>query len=171
MTTWNKELAHNSELRFDADEYDTKFAVALTSNTLFKDTTDYNDPDYATLSVFTQEYTLGNKPLREEVTLTQCNEDYLSFSKSHTHTLGELFGHERVDEVKEKLLPNFQCIQDPDFSIHGGWTDLTKADLKIRLERCNPDERSTCKSDAEFEEWIEGKSISIIHSHQEFQVD
>ena len=152
-------------MRFDAEKYETKFAVALTSNTLFKDTTDYNDPDYATLSVFTQEYTLGNKPLREEVTLKQCNESYLSFSKSTTNELGELFGDERVDEVNAKLLPNFQCIQDPDFSIYGGVTDLTKSDLKISLIRCNPEERSTCKSDAEFEEWIEGKSITIIHSH------
>ena len=73
--------------------------------------------------------------------------------------------------MNAKILPNFQCIWDPDFSIHGKRTDLSKSDIKIRLDRCNPEERSTCKSDTEFEEWIEGKSISFIHSHQEFQAD
>ena len=59
------------------------------------------------------------------------------------------------------------CIDD-DIHVKGNYDSQEADTFAIMLERCNPAERSTCKSDEEIDEWIKGKFIVMVDNNWRF---
>ena len=58
---------------------------------------------------------------------------------------------------------------DERVMLNGEYESEQASHLAISFERCNPKERSTCKSDIEFNDWIADKYILTLENTWKFR--
>ena len=71
----------------------------------------------------------------------------------------------------KELIPALTCLNEKDYALSGNDEVLSGSTLYISFRRCTKEERATCKSDEEFDKWANTKSVMILHSEKQFQVD
>ena len=126
---------------------------------------DYN-PDYGTLKVKRFAWSRTSIDPVTEVPIKRCTLDDLSFDDGDKEgALREFLGQ---DADIEAYLETLMCIDNEDFMLKGNYESIEGSTLLITLDRCQPEDRSTCKSDEEFDEWIKDRMMYLIQSTQEF---
>ena len=167
LTTWSKDNGLPVDFQFRPSEFGGKIAVALVSNNWLFDTSNYNDPDYATLSI--QHTTWGPGTLYpDELEMRSCNLSDFSTSKDDeqddSSALVELYGIDKANHIIEHVIPNFICIDSEDTYLQGNWDTIWGSAITMLLNRCAVEERETCKSEEEYQDWIRDKMLLIFNS-------
>ena len=72
--------------------------------------------------------------------------------------------------VFQTYAKKLKCLEDRP-KVQGDYDTERGSHLVIILERCNPKERSTCKSDEDFTEWIKGKYVIVAENTWTFRSD
>lgn len=75
----------------------------------------------------------------------------------------------KIDEFKRKI-GIMQCNDQP-VNFVGNWNTQTAQVLEFYFERCDSDERPSCKPDVEVKEWMKDKYLLLGYNRQLFQND
>ena len=157
LSLWEKNDVLDHTFEFDAEQFDFKFAYGLFSNAYSAFTDSEEDDDYGHFWTYHLNY--GNVGALDfnKFGVRSCEmEDLIDSTTTVDH--GNL--------PLRKLVPNLKCFDRKDYVLAGSVESRAGSTINLTFLRCNPQRRSTCKSEEEFNKWILDKSIVIVHSEQ-----
>ena len=157
-----------AEKVFDLDKLGNGLEIAFGLTAFDKDPEMINEPDYATVKAFHKTWTTNSFDM-EKIQTRPCTQKELGL------------GPEGFDDPFSRFYPIFDdyrdwfefywqklsCIDDK-VTVHGDYNSHTVSHFQIHLVKCDPDQRTTCKSEEEITEWLKRKFIIVVNNQRRF---
>lgn len=116
--------------------------------------------DYAKMNIY-YEYWSKDKNTLDPVADRPCTPE--DFGLVHTEGVEQTLyqAEERQRNLFTRKMSVLRCLEEP-LELIGNWdTEVTNL-AQIYLESCDPEERSTCKSDSEVKDWMKNKYMFLV---------